>query len=94
MVSSAPVTANIAFRSRFLLPCRGLLPTQTITARPVFERTFREYGLPIAIRTDNGVPFATTALSPMYSDTCVTYEPDCSFRHAVVQVYAPVHAAA
>jgi putative transposase len=27
----------------------------------VFERTFREYGLPIAIRTDNGVPFATQA---------------------------------
>lgn len=31
-------------------------------ARPVFERTFREYGLPRAIRTDNGVPFATQAI--------------------------------
>jgi transposase InsO family protein len=48
--------------TRFLLTCRGLLSTQTITARPVFERTFREYGLPIALRTDNGVPFATQAL--------------------------------
>jgi transposase InsO family protein len=48
--------------TRFLLTCRGLLSTQTITARPVFERTFREYGLPIAIRTDNGVPFATQAI--------------------------------
>jgi hypothetical protein len=28
----------------------------------VFERTFREYGLPVAIRTDNGVPFATQAI--------------------------------
>ena len=48
--------------TRFLLSCRGLLSTQTVTARPVFERTFREYGLPIAIRTDNGVPFATQAI--------------------------------
>jgi transposase InsO family protein len=30
--------------------------------RPVFERLFREYGLPRAIRTDNGVPFATTGI--------------------------------
>ena len=28
--------------------------------RPWFERTFREYGLPRALRTDNGAPFATT----------------------------------
>jgi transposase InsO family protein len=48
--------------SRFLLTCHGLLSTQTVTARPVFERTFREYGLPRAIRTDNGVPFATQAI--------------------------------
>src|SRR5262245_1957198 len=48
--------------TRYLLTCRGLLSTQTVTARPVFERTFREYGLPIAIRTDNGVPFATQAI--------------------------------
>lgn len=48
--------------TRFLLACHGLLSTQTVTARPVFERTFREYGLPIAIRTDNGVPFATQAI--------------------------------
>lgn len=48
--------------TRFLLTCRGVLSTQTVTARPVFERTFREYGLPIAIRTDNGVPFATQAI--------------------------------
>ena len=28
--------------------------------RPWFERTFREYGLPRALRTDHGTPFATT----------------------------------
>lgn len=48
--------------SRYLLTCRGVLSTQTVTARPVFERAFREYGLPLAIRTDNGVPFATQAI--------------------------------
>jgi len=48
--------------TRFLLECRGLLSTQTVTAKPVFERVFREYGLPIAMRTDNGVPFATQAI--------------------------------
>ena len=31
-------------------------------AFPVFDRLFRQYGLPDAIRTDNGVPFATQAL--------------------------------
>ena len=48
--------------TRFLLTCHGLLSTQTVTARPVFERAFRAYGLPRAIRTDNGVPFATQAI--------------------------------
>lgn len=48
--------------TRFLLGCRGVLSTQTVTAKPIFERTFREYGLPLAIRTDNGVPFATQAI--------------------------------
>jgi len=33
-----------------------------VLARPVFERAFREYGLPGAIRTDHGVPFATQAI--------------------------------
>ena len=30
-----------------------------VTAFPVFERVFQEFGLPAAIRTDNGVPFAS-----------------------------------
>jgi hypothetical protein len=48
--------------SRALLACRGLPSTRTAGARPVFERLFREHGLPARIRSDNGVPFATIAL--------------------------------
>ncbi len=54
--------------TRYLLACHGLLSTQGGGVRPVFERLFRPYGLPGAIRTDNGVPFATTGihgLSPL-----------------------------
>ena len=48
--------------TRFLLACHGLLSTKGTGVRPIFERLFREYGLPRAMRTDNGVPFASTAL--------------------------------
>jgi putative transposase len=48
--------------SRYLLACQGLRSTQGVGVRPVFDRLFREYGLPRAIRTDNGVPFATTGI--------------------------------
>jgi transposase len=48
--------------SRFLLACRGLPNTQGRGAQPVFEWAFRTYGLPLAIRTDNGTPFATSGL--------------------------------
>lgn len=48
--------------SRYLLACQGLVSTAIALARPVFQRLFAEYGLPRIIRTDNGVPFATTAL--------------------------------
>ena len=48
--------------SRYLLACQGLRSTALALAEPVFRRLFHEYGLPRAIRTDNGVPFATTAL--------------------------------
>jgi len=51
------------FASRSLLTCEALSTTQERFAFTVFDRTFREFGLPAAIRTDNGVPFASpTAL--------------------------------
>lgn len=45
--------------SRFLLACEGLESTKEEYAFTVFERIFKEFGLPSAIRTDNGVPFAS-----------------------------------
>lgn len=45
-------------RTRYLLTCEGLESTKSKFAFSVFERTFRDFGLPAAIRTDNGVPFA------------------------------------
>ena len=45
--------------SRFVFCCR-IVAVSAPGVRPWFERTFREYGLPRALRTDNGTPFATT----------------------------------
>ena len=47
------------FASRYLLACEALSTTQQVYAFTVFERVFKEFGLPRAIRTDNGVPFAS-----------------------------------
>ena len=57
-----PLTVTDGF-SRFLLGCQGLGSTAGAEAQPVFTRLFKEYGLPLRIRTDNGVPFATTTLA-------------------------------
>lgn len=48
--------------TRFLLHCKGLLSTEGIGAYKVFDRLFREFGLPLAIRSDNGAPFASTGI--------------------------------
>lgn len=48
--------------SRFVLGCTGLPSVKQNGAKAQFERLFDEYGLPSAIRSDNGVPFATQAL--------------------------------
>ncbi len=46
------------YRSRYLLACEGLESTKSKFAFSVFERAFKDFGLPAAIRTDNGTPFA------------------------------------
>ena len=45
--------------SRYILMCEALGSTKEITAVTAFERLFAERGLPDAIRTDNGLPFAS-----------------------------------
>jgi len=47
------------FASRYLLSCEALSTTKEHYAFAVFERVFKDFGLPKAIRTDNGVPFAS-----------------------------------
>ena len=45
--------------SRYLLLCEALESTREQTAITAFEQLFLERGLPQAIRSDNGVPFAS-----------------------------------
>ena len=47
------------FASRYLFACEALSTTKEAYAFPVFKAVFKEFGLPKAIRTDNGVPFAS-----------------------------------
>jgi putative transposase len=56
-----PLTVADGF-SRYLLGCQALPSTAGAEAKPIFTRLFQEYGLPRRIRSDNGVPFATTTL--------------------------------
>jgi putative transposase len=55
-----PLTISDAF-SRYLLRCRSVEKTDGVHVRGVFESVFRECGMPEAIRTDNGPPFAAPA---------------------------------
>lgn len=47
------------YASRYLLLCEALESTREDTAFTAFEQLFAERGLPSAIRSDNGVPFAS-----------------------------------
>lgn len=51
--------------SRYLLVCRGLSHPSLEEAKPWFEWAFRKYGLPDAIRTDNGAPFASVGFGAL-----------------------------
>lgn len=55
-----PLTISDGF-SRYLIRCEALRRPLSSYVQPVFESAFREYGLPDAIRTDNGAPFSTLA---------------------------------
>lgn len=56
-----PLTMSDAV-SRFLLLCEAVVRPDYEHVQPLYELTFREHGLPLAMRNDNGPPFASTAL--------------------------------
>lgn len=56
-----PFTATDLF-SRYLICCDGYPSTAAEGVRVSLERVFRENGLPEAIRSDNGTPFASTGI--------------------------------
>jgi transposase InsO family protein len=49
--------------SRYLLRCQAVEKTNTEQVQAIFEAAFREYGMPRAMRTDNGAPFASRAIA-------------------------------
>ena len=53
-----PLTISDA-HSRYLLRCQAVEKTDTERVQAIFEAAFREHGMPQAIRTDNGAPFAS-----------------------------------
>ena len=57
-------------KSKYILDIRLMQNTSAKAVKAVFENLFHKYGLPKAIRSDNGSPFATTdtklaCLNPM-----------------------------
>jgi transposase InsO family protein len=61
-----PLTVSDHF-SRFVLCCEGLEDTTENGVRPAYEAMFTEYGVPDAMRSDNGTPFASTGLGGLTS---------------------------
>ncbi len=57
-----PLTITDAF-SRYVLCCQALEHCDYESVRPIFRQVFQEYGLPVAIRSDNGPPFASRAVA-------------------------------
>lgn len=62
-----PLTISDGY-SRYLLCCQSVDKTvEELTVKPLFIKTFREYGMPQVMRTDNGTPFASTGFGGLSS---------------------------
>jgi putative transposase len=57
-----PLTMTDGF-SRYLISVAATRGTTAEEAKPLFDRAFRDHGLPEVIRSDNGVPFASSGVT-------------------------------
>jgi len=57
-----PLTVTDSY-SRFIIACVALPGTGTVAVKRALHRVFDEYGLPDAIRTDNGCPFSSRGVA-------------------------------
>lgn len=57
-----PLTMTDA-HSRYLLRCQAVEKSNTAQVAGVLEAAFREYGMPLAMLSDNGAPFASRAIA-------------------------------
>jgi putative transposase len=53
--------------SRYVLRLQALARTDAAHVWPVFDAAFREFGLPLVVRSDNGAPFASVGLAGLSS---------------------------
>lgn len=56
-----PLTVADSF-SRYIIGCQALRANSFELTWPVFERLFREFGLPESILSDNGTPFSSNSV--------------------------------
>jgi transposase InsO family protein len=57
-----PLTVTDSY-SRFIIACIALTGTKTQAVKRALQRVFDEYGLPEAIRSDNGSPFSSRGVA-------------------------------
>jgi hypothetical protein len=61
-----PLTVTDSY-SRFIIACVALTGTRTHAVKRALKRIFDEYGLPQAIRSDNGSPFSSRGVAGLSS---------------------------
>jgi hypothetical protein len=61
-----PLTVTDSY-SRFIIACVALTGTRTHAVKRALKRIFDEYGLPEAIRSDNGSPFSSRGVAGLSS---------------------------
>jgi len=75
--------------SRYLITCDALSTTKETFAFSVFERAFKDFGLPKAIRTDNGIPFSCPNALYGLSKLSVWWLPTLRHQHRAHQARSP-----